>query len=88
MKNVKKEDTLLLNKSVSNGNLNEVLKIVSSSNQKTPTRNRNNSVNTNIKDSDPLASTNLDTRKNDSVINSSVKEIKRKDPEKTACSII
>jgi hypothetical protein len=84
LKNVKKEDTLLLNKSVSNGNLNEVLKIVSSSNQKTPTRNRNNSVNTNIKDSDPLASTNLDTRKNDSVINSSVKEIKKKRSRKNS----
>lgn len=84
LKNVKKEDTLLLNKSVSNGNLNEVLKIVSSSNQKTPTRNRNNSVNTNIKDSDPLASTNLDTRKKDSVINSSVKEIKKKRSRKNS----
>ncbi|KAL6934672.1 hypothetical protein ACO0OL_003216 [Hanseniaspora opuntiae] len=84
LKNVKKEDTLLLNKSVSNGNLNEVLKIVSSSNQKTPTRNRNNSVNTNIKDSDPLASTNLDTRKNDSVINSSVKDIKKKRSRKNS----
>lgn len=84
LKNVKKEDTLLLNTSVSNGNLNEVLKIVSSSNQKTPTRNRNNSVNTNIKDSDPLASTNLDTRKNDSVINSSVKEIKKKRSRKNS----
>lgn len=84
LKNVKKEDTLLLNKSVSNGNLSEVLKIVSSSNQKTPTRNRNNSVNTNTKDSDPLASTNLDTKKNDSVISSSVKDIKKKRSRKNS----
>lgn len=84
LKNVKKEDTLLLDKSVSNGNLNDVLKIVSSSNQKTPTRNRNNSVNTNLKDSDVLASASSDTRKNDSVINSSVKDIKKKRSRKNS----
>lgn len=84
LKNVKKEDTLQLNKSVSNGNLNDVLKMVSSSNQKTPTRNRNNSLNTNIKDNDLLTSTGVDARKNDSVINSSVKDIKKKRSRKNS----
>lgn len=84
LKPMNKQDSIKISKSVSNGNISDVLKIMSSTNQKTPTRNRNNSINTNAKDSDTFVNTDPNSFKNDSMLNSSVKDIKKKRSRKNS----
>lgn len=84
LKTINKQDTIKINKSVSNGNISDVLKIMSGNNQKTPTRHRNNSINTNVKDSDTFVNTDSNTFKSDSLMNSSVKDIKKKRSRKNS----